>query len=293
MYYLEAMGDPGRALAAYNAASGLWFDDYSEELYYSQLALVHLERSDWDSAIPRIDHAIPLAQSRGDIGEVGCYYQNKGIALRAKGQLLKAREYYVKALEIAEQKGDRHVDTRRRNLRSIDIDIDRQRSGTAPESVFGRDAGDPQIGVTCALRRPLEIFLSHSSKDKHAVRKLASKLTMDGFKPWLDEEDIAGGREWGTEIERAIGESDVVIVCLSPYAGAKDSFVHREVAFAQNIGGTHRKNPLRVIPILLEKCTIPDALRQYQWIDYSRPNGYSRLVRDLVELSRELGLLRE
>ena len=56
---------------------------------------------------------------------------------------------------------------------------------------------------------PLRIFLCHSSEDKPAVRNLYQRLSNDGFKPWLDEEDILGGQEWEDEIPKAVKTSDV------------------------------------------------------------------------------------
>ena len=39
------------------------------------------------------------------------------------------------------------------------------------------------------------VFLCHSSADKEAVRKFYQRLRRDGFKPWLDEEDILPGQD--------------------------------------------------------------------------------------------------
>ena len=43
---------------------------------------------------------------------------------------------------------------------------------------------------------PLRVFLCHSSNDKPAIRKIYQKLLVDGFKPWLNEEDLLPGQDW-------------------------------------------------------------------------------------------------
>lgn len=65
-------------------------------------------------------------------------------------------------------------------------------------------------------QRRLRVFLCHSSGDKAAVRQLYQRLVDDGFQPWLDEEDLVPGQRWQLEIPKAVRNSEVVLVCLSP-----------------------------------------------------------------------------
>jgi diadenosine tetraphosphatase ApaH/serine/threonine PP2A family protein phosphatase len=64
--------------------------------------------------------------------------------------------------------------------------------------------------------RPLQVFLCHASGDKPAVRELYKELRTDGFRLWLDEEDLLPGQEWQQEIPNGVKSSDVVVVCLTP-----------------------------------------------------------------------------
>jgi len=82
----------------------------------------------------------------------------------------------------------------------------------------------------------LRVFLCHSTGDKPAVRELSSKLRADGFDPWLDEEKLLPGQDWKFEIEKAVHEIDVVIVCLSRASVNKNGFVHKESLFASPVG---------------------------------------------------------
>ncbi|HNM38088.1 MAG TPA: toll/interleukin-1 receptor domain-containing protein, partial [Anaerolineales bacterium] len=81
--------------------------------------------------------------------------------------------------------------------------------------------------------RPLRVFLCHSSADKPAVRELYQKLRAEPWiSPWLDEEDIFPGMDWNLEIQKAIRETDAILVCLSKSSITKEGYVQREIKTA-------------------------------------------------------------
>ena len=50
-----------------------------------------------------------------------------------------------------------------------------------------------------------QIFLCHASEDKAQVREVYRRLRdIEGFEPWLDEEDLLAGQDWDYEIKRAL-----------------------------------------------------------------------------------------
>ena len=66
------------------------------------------------------------------------------------------------------------------------------------------------------MSRKLRVFLCHASQDKPAVRELYNALNREGWiDPWLDKAKILPGQDWELVIEKAVDDSDVVIVCLS------------------------------------------------------------------------------
>jgi hypothetical protein len=71
----------------------------------------------------------------------------------------------------------------------------------------------------------LSVFLCHSSADKPVVRDLYRKLKADALNPWFDEENILPGQDWDLEINKAVRESDSVIVCLSRSSVTKEPSV--------------------------------------------------------------------
>jgi len=53
------------------------------------------------------------------------------------------------------------------------------------------------------------------------IPDLYKRLRADGFKPWLDEEDLVGGQDWDPEIRKAVQNSHLFIVCLSRTSAGK------------------------------------------------------------------------
>ena len=70
----------------------------------------------------------------------------------------------------------------------------------------------PQQGERIVTR----IFLCHASEDKAQVREVYHRLrSIEGFEPWLDEEDLLPGQAWAREIPRALQKSDFILIFLS------------------------------------------------------------------------------
>ena len=87
--------------------------------------------------------------------------------------------------------------------------------------------------MTETSTRKLKVFLCHASEDKPIVRELYKRLkTEDWIDPWLDEEKLLPGQEWDMEIENAVRNSDIVVVCLSIKSTVKRGYVQKELNFA-------------------------------------------------------------
>lgn len=142
-------------------------------------------------------------------------------------------------------------------------------------------------------RTPLDIFLCHSSSDKSKVRALYQRLEKDGFNPWLDEENLIPGQEWQTEIQRAVRDSDVVIICLSNNSISKSGYVQKEIKYALDIADEKTEGTIFLIPLKLEECRVPERLGTWQWVNYFEETGYDRLLMALQARAWKLGLLIE
>jgi tetratricopeptide (TPR) repeat protein len=111
-----------------------------------------------------------------------------------------------------------------------------------------------------------DVFLSHNSKDKPAVREIAELLRARGLRPWLDVDELIPGRPWQEALEEIIGTCRTAAVLvgqsgIGPWQepemrGCLDEFVRRK---------------LPVIPVLLpgapRKPRLPLFLRAFTWVD--------------------------
>lgn len=145
--------------------------------------------------------------------------------------------------------------------------------------------------------RPLRVFLCHSSNDKAAVRELYQKLRAEAWiEPWLDEEELYPGQDWNMEIEKAVENADVILVCLSQSSITKEGYVQREIRIALDYADYKPEGTLFVIPIRLEECKPPRRLARWQYADYfegQHERGLQRLLVSLKRRADSLGLKTE
>src|SRR5262249_6077427 len=124
--------------------------------------------------------------------------------------------------------------------------------------------------------RHLRVFLCHSSSDKSEVLKLYHRLCAEGIDPWLDEENLLPGQEWQQEIPKAVRNSDVVLICLSPTAVNKAGYLQKEIRHALDVADEQPEGRIFLIPLRLEECDIPDRLARWQWVDLFDERSYER-----------------
>jgi formylglycine-generating enzyme required for sulfatase activity len=135
------------------------------------------------------------------------------------------------------------------------------------------------------------IFLCHASEDKAQVREVYHRLqTIDGFEPWLDEEDLLPGQEWAREIPRALQASDFILIFLSRTSVAKRGYVQREMKLALDTWQELPEGTIHTIPVRIDDCEVPESFRRYHWANLFEPNGFDRIVRAIrAELTKRQG----
>lgn len=125
----------------------------------------------------------------------------------------------------------------------------------------------------------LFVFLSHASEDKLKIRKLFQRLKADGFDPWLDEDRLIPGQDWSLEIQKAMRESQAILLCFSELSVTKEGYVQREYKKAMDLQLEKPEGMIFVIPVRLDDCEIPFSIRELQHVDF--PTGYDRLMKAL------------
>lgn len=131
-------------------------------------------------------------------------------------------------------------------------------------------------------KRPAQVFLSYASSDKPAARFIADALRQSGVSTWFDEWEIHFGDSLLKRIESAVKSSDYILLLLSPAAVDSD-WVQKEINFA--LSRELKERAIRLVPILVEDCNIPDVLRDRVLLDLrvnNREIGIQQLVDQLA-----------
>lgn len=126
----------------------------------------------------------------------------------------------------------------------------------------------------------MQIFLSYPRKDGDKARQLKDALFGGGHTIWMDDQLITG-REWRDQLESRIKDHDAIALVITPNWIASP--------YCQWEFITAVENGKKVIPVLLEKTTLPDRISKYQYADLS--DGFNdakvqKLLDDLVTLAQ-------
>ena len=125
---------------------------------------------------------------------------------------------------------------------------------------------------------PFDVFLSHSAKDKDAVRELAMRLRSDALRVWFDEWEIRPGDNIPAKLEEGLERSRILLLCMSGNAFGSE--------WAQLEANTFRfRDPLnkerRFIPLKLDDAPPKGSLAQFLSIDWrlgARDGEYPKLL---------------
>ena len=133
------------------------------------------------------------------------------------------------------------------------------------------------------------VFLCHNSKDKPFVRKLAKRCASDGVQVWFDEAELNIGDSLIEKISGGIKNMEYVAVIISKNS-IESCWVQKEISLAMSKEIAGRR--VTVLPILVNKCSLPEALADKVYADFTlRENyedEYSKLLRamDVASISK-------
>ncbi len=81
-----------------------------------------------------------------------------------------------------------------------------------------------------------DAFISYAWRDEHkGATALDTALQTKEFRVWRDKRDIDPTQDFRVEIERAIESADCLIVCVTEHVTKPDSYVQREIAYAETL----------------------------------------------------------
>lgn len=120
------------------------------------------------------------------------------------------------------------------------------------------------------------IFVSHSTTDDPFVDKLAQELAIYGIRTWIDHRDMPPGEKWVKHLERALRNSDVMLLILSEESLASDYVEAEWHTFFE------LKRP--IIPLRVDNCDVPLFLRTFHHIDFRDAQCFDSNIKALFEV---------
>ena len=113
---------------------------------------------------------------------------------------------------------------------------------------------------------PIEVFVSHSSKNADFISRLNCVLTDHKVKSFVSKANIRGAQQWHDEIGIALKRCDWFVLVLSPQS-VRSRWVKHELIYALQ-ASRYRE---RIIPVLYRQCdtdALSWTLSSIEWIDF-------------------------
>lgn len=120
-------------------------------------------------------------------------------------------------------------------------------------------------------------FISHSTRDKPFVRKLAADLVANGVKVWLDEQRILVGDSIPEKIAQGLADSDFFLIVVSQNS-VDSPWVKKELNSALVHEIERRK--VAVLPIKLDDANMPNSINDKLYANFT--GSYEDGLRDLL-----------
>jgi DNA-binding response OmpR family regulator len=127
-----------------------------------------------------------------------------------------------------------------------------------------------------------DVFLSHNSKDKASVEKIAKRLLAVGIRPWLDKWNLSPGDTLSDGLEQAIKIIPCAALCFGPADVGKWHIMEIRAYVEKWARGNARMVPV-ILPDVKETPELPLFVRQTLWVDMrgwemEENDGFYRLV---------------
>jgi hypothetical protein len=120
-------------------------------------------------------------------------------------------------------------------------------------------------------------FISHSTRDKPFVRRLAADLVAHGVKVWLDEQRLLVGDSIPEKIAQGLAESDFFLIVVSANS-VESEWVKKELSSALVHEIERRK--VTVLPIRIDDANMPNSIHDKLYADFrgSYEDGFRKLL---------------
>src|SRR5262249_25094895 len=120
-------------------------------------------------------------------------------------------------------------------------------------------------------RAPFDVFLSHNSRDKPLVERIAERLKRSGLEPWLDVWCLVPGADWQKGLADGLSQSASCAVFVGP--GHLGAWAKQEVGVALDRAANDPDFRLFLVllpglPESFDAVSLSPFLRMRTWVDY-------------------------
>jgi hypothetical protein len=128
----------------------------------------------------------------------------------------------------------------------------------------------------------MKVFISYTQEDKKYASLIADKLREAGHEVWYDRWSLRVGDNLIQKINEGLKETDALIVIVSKNALRSKWVMHEFSAIA--LGDLSNKKS-RIIPVLVDKSSVPQYLARYVYVDLTRDvdGGIQGIIATLSE----------
>ena len=90
------------------------------------------------------------------------------------------------------------------------------------------------------------------------------------------------------EIQKAVSNSDVVLICLSRDFIVKEGYGQKEIKLALDTALEKPDSTIFLIPLKLEECELPQRLKPFHAVNYFEEEGFDKLLSALKYRAQSL-----
>lgn len=130
-----------------------------------------------------------------------------------------------------------------------------------------------------------DIFISYGRDRENPdhielVKRFKVSLENEGFKVFIDEENLKIGNNWSYKLEVAISNAKYMLFFVTPYSARRpNGYCLNELAYALS-------SNVQVLPIMIKKETLPLSINRFQYLNFEKEKNYESVLSEILSVIR-------